>query len=88
MPAMIDVTCKCGKVFQARKADRDRGWGKSCSKSCAKKNNSPSVTPAPETKRGNEFCRDCGDDRSIGQDGLCDHCAYMNEPLMGWDEHK
>jgi hypothetical protein len=34
---MVDVQCKCGDIFQARKADRDRGWGRYCSKSCKAK---------------------------------------------------
>lgn len=32
---MVEVTCRCGEKFQARVADRARGWAKSCSKSCA-----------------------------------------------------
>jgi hypothetical protein len=34
---MIKMTCKCGTVYEAREADVKRGWGKSCSKSCAAK---------------------------------------------------
>lgn len=30
----VSVKCKCGTTFQARVADRKRGWGKFCSKSC------------------------------------------------------
>ena len=30
----VEVTCRCGAKFQARVADRKRGWGKFCSKSC------------------------------------------------------
>jgi hypothetical protein len=30
-----EVTCRCGTKFMARPADIRRGWGKSCSKSCA-----------------------------------------------------
>ena len=31
----IDVKCaRCNDVFTAKKADRKRGWGKYCSKSC------------------------------------------------------
>lgn len=33
--AKKEVTCHCGKKFLARVADIKRGWGKSCSKSCA-----------------------------------------------------
>lgn len=35
---MPKVKCKvCGKEFNARQADLDRGWAKCCSKSCAAK---------------------------------------------------
>ncbi len=35
MASMTEQTCGCGAKFMARTADVDRGWGKSCSKSCA-----------------------------------------------------
>ena len=89
MPATQEVTCKCGKVFTARVADVRRGWAKSCSKSCAKTGNRNARRTANTAPRpGVHFCRECGDERSIGSDGLCDHCAYMREPQMGWDDHK
>ena len=35
MPTMVEVKCQCcKKPFKARLADRKRGWGKFCSKSC------------------------------------------------------
>lgn len=37
MASTVDVTCArkgCNQVFAARVADRKRGWGKFCSKSC------------------------------------------------------
>ena len=37
MAAMVEVTCankSCKAAFKARVADRKRGWGKFCSKSC------------------------------------------------------
>lgn len=38
MAAMVEVKCKqCKKPFMARVADRKRGWGKFCSKSCKAK---------------------------------------------------
>ncbi len=33
----VEMTCSCGKEYEARQADLKRGWGKSCSKSCASK---------------------------------------------------
>jgi endogenous inhibitor of DNA gyrase (YacG/DUF329 family) len=33
--AVVEVKCnRCGDPFMARLADRKRGWGKFCSKSC------------------------------------------------------
>lgn len=37
MATMVQCTCKnseCRKRFMAREADRKRGWGQFCSKSC------------------------------------------------------
>ena len=35
MAATVEVNCqRCGDLFTARVADRRRGWGKFCSKSC------------------------------------------------------
>ena len=33
----IEVRCRCGTKFLAKMSDIKRGWGKSCSKSCAAK---------------------------------------------------
>jgi len=35
MASMKEQICRCGKKFMARTTDIKRGWGKSCSKSCA-----------------------------------------------------
>lgn len=32
------MTCSCGEIYFARNSDLKRGWGKSCSKSCAARN--------------------------------------------------
>lgn len=31
----VKMTCHCGKHYEARESDLKRGWGLSCSKSCA-----------------------------------------------------
>ncbi|MER2492347.1 hypothetical protein [Catenovulum sediminis] len=31
----VELRCFCGQVYMAREADIKRGWGKTCSKSCA-----------------------------------------------------
>lgn len=33
--AKVQMVCHCGKHYEAREADLKRGWGFSCSKSCA-----------------------------------------------------
>lgn len=33
--AKVQMVCHCGKHYDAREADLKRGWGLSCSKSCA-----------------------------------------------------
>ena len=33
--ATVDMVCHCGRLYRARTADLNRGWAKSCSKSCA-----------------------------------------------------
>jgi hypothetical protein len=46
----VTVTCinnRCGKQFSARKADRNRGWGLYCSKSCKAICQSQGNGPAP-----------------------------------------
>lgn len=32
---MVTMKCHCGDTYQARQADLNRGWGKSCGKRCA-----------------------------------------------------
>ena len=34
-PSKVELICHCGERYFAREADLKRGWGKSCSKSCA-----------------------------------------------------
>mgnify|MGYP003797754215 CR=1 FL=1 len=34
MAATATYTCRCGKDFTARTADRNRGWARFCSKRC------------------------------------------------------
>ncbi len=34
---MVAMVCRCGTEYEARQADLDRGWARSCDKSCAAK---------------------------------------------------
>ncbi|UIW10231.1 hypothetical protein [Flyfo siphovirus Tbat1_6] len=46
--AKVQMVCHCGKHYDAREADLKRGWGLSCSKSCAA---SRKVLRLPAAKR-------------------------------------
>lgn len=89
MAAMTSMKCKCGKDYLARTADIKRGWGRSCSKSCAKLKGAKMDRPATKREpKEKPECRECGSNGWVGEDGLCDLCSYHNEPQMGWDDHK
>ena len=53
--AMVDCNCDyCGHLMSKRKADRERGWGRFCDKSCkalfaSRGPKKMSVIPAPVT---------------------------------------
>ena len=92
----VTVTCDyCTKLFLARVADRNRGWARTCSKSCAAKKREGSKTAKesnkPKARRIREVkthrCRDCGVEVDNGE-RYCTHCEVMNEPDMSWDGHK
>lgn len=63
----------CGGLFQARVADRKRGWAKFCSKSCK------ATDQTRRTGRGAPVPRDL--DRET-------HEAGMDAVEFGWDGHK
>ena len=49
--AKVKMVCNCGHYYEARQADVSRGWGLSCSKSCAsvrREFKRPAATPAPK----------------------------------------
>ena len=65
----------CGKDFAARKADRKRGWARSCSKSCA------ATASNAATGKFQKFL-------SGGSQADSDHEEIMDGLEMGWDAHK
>jgi hypothetical protein len=75
---MTDQTYKCanktcGALFQARKADRDRGWARFCSKSCK------AIVQTRKTGRGAPIPRDMDEEaRQAGLDAM----------EAGWNGHK
>ncbi len=79
MASMVTVTCannRCKASFQARVADRKRGWGKFCSKSC----------------KGSEQERRTGQmGRFLDRQGSFEsdfHEEAMTAMEEGWDGHK
>ena len=41
----VSMICHCGKEYTTRKVDLERGWGLSCSKSCAAIRRDHSLSP-------------------------------------------
>lgn len=71
----IECTCAmCGKKFIARVADRNRGWARCCSKSCAATMNN---------KKTGNYARFCElRARAIAHEDAC-----LDDDLS-WDAHK
>lgn len=49
--AMVCVPCEnCKKNFTAREADRKRGWGRYCSKSCKANHRTTTLNPPKDSE--------------------------------------
>lgn len=75
------VKCKCCKIdFQARIADRNRGWGKFCNKSCKAKE---------QERRTGQYksylCNRINGGSSRNEDPYREDIDYEGP---GWDAHK
>lgn len=82
MPTMIEVKCKrCKTPFMARVADRNRGWGKFCSKSCK------AVTQEKRTGQMGKFIRRVAQVRRPNQrreyDGFYDDSHWNSSDAHG-----
>lgn len=81
MVATVQVTCankRCKVTFTARVADRKRGWGKFCSKSCK------AVEQEKRTGQHARFLDRCdGYSKSMSM-----HEEAMHACEEGWDGHK
>jgi hypothetical protein len=89
---MIRMVCRCGTPYQARKADLDRGWGRSCGKSCAakrrdfggnaaKREDGVALTMKQSFKGAKRITKD---KRVYLRNESDDDCDYE----YGWDAHK
>ena len=77
---MVQVRCankRCTRPFFAREADRKRGWGRFCSKSCkaVKQEARTGQYAAFQQRSQDRFEEDC-------------HEEAMNAMEEGWDGHK
>jgi hypothetical protein len=79
--ATVEVKCqRCKQPFVARVADRKRGWGKFCSKSCKAIKQTQRTGYAGPRAAASYRCSECGDEArkyiGAGQiEYLCDHHA-------------
>lgn len=91
---MVDVKCKnCGEPFQARVADRKRGWGKFCSKSC-KASEQEKRTRQYHDYRGSGVNRKTYRDQQREHGGVPqfnrrgDYEGFQFAGPQPWDDHK
>jgi len=78
--ATVVVKCKrCREPFSARVADRKRGWGKFCSKSCKaiKQTQKTGISGPPRERYSDEREQD-----------YQWHLLAMQATEEGWDSHK
>lgn len=82
------VTCKCGKSFNARQADLDRGWGRFCSKSCAKRKQPIARRRRRLVDQSNEpvFCAECGGSEATAEliDVRLQGLILNRDQLVAW----
>jgi len=96
--ALVSVKCRnCGNAFNARVADRKRGWGKYCSKSCKATEQTRRTGRGRPRAAKTYYCDICGDPAkkylAAGRiQYLCQHHAddwvhpFSSEGLGQWDD--
>ena len=75
MPMYTCANKSCGEEFEARKADRDRGWARFCSKSCK--------AVVQEKRTGQHAAFKSRQERRDSNDE-----AYEGAEDPSWDAHK
>jgi len=92
---LIDMKCHCGTLYRAKEADLARGYGRSCSKSCAAIRRDfgrnagqradglkvKRTKPKPSTARKMTMAQ-------IEASNERDYQNAMSDAEMGWDAHK
>lgn len=75
----VEKKCACGKTYFPRQADLDRGWGKSCSKSCAAKRTN---------KKTGNYKRFCNNKSTYEEDPDQEYYDALSDIENTWDGHK
>lgn len=76
-PKMVTCHCEwCKEPFEARAADRKRGWGKFCSKSCK---------ASKQEKRTGQYRNLVASSDGVS-DADADHYRALDDSTGGWDE--
>jgi len=65
----VEVKCSCGETFTARVADRKRGWGKYCSKSCKAKTQEQRTGQYKSLLRDNYYREEYGGTPAYNRNG-------------------
>ena len=89
---MAKMICHCGGRYDAREADLARGWGLSCSKSCAAKRKTHGLkaaiyangTQVPNKLKSNKHKRR----RKILIGGNVTNALTIYDDDPSWDSHK
>lgn len=90
--ACVKLRCYCGSVYTKRIADIKRGWGKSCSKSCAAKkktHGNPSATYMDGSKVswGKSYTKKQATIKPVAAINTNDDWDELNED-PSWEAHK
>ena len=86
--AMVEQTCWCGKTFQAREADIERGWAKACSKSHAAHAREKKLDRFGFQRGESGTFQSRHDELHQHNSREVDHNAGMDCIEAGWDGHK
>lgn len=85
---MVDRTCWCGKVFQAKSADVKRGWGNACSKAHAAHAREKKLDRFGFQRGESGTFHSRRSELRSADRSEADHRVSMDAIEDGWDGHK
>jgi hypothetical protein len=95
MSESVAMKCHCGEEYKARQADLDRGWARSCSKSCAaiRRDFGRNAAVRLDGKKIKKTKPKPSTARKWTPEQLQAHIDHLNDSAMddaelGWDGHK